>query len=36
LWLTVKEGSDDYMEDCMALEVITKVVPPEMLDSIVI
>jgi hypothetical protein len=34
LWHTVKEGSEDYAEDHMALEVIAKVVPPEMLGSI--
>jgi hypothetical protein len=34
LWLTVKEGSEDYTEDRMALEVITKAVPPEMICSI--
>jgi hypothetical protein len=33
LWHAM-EGSEDYMEDCMALEVIAKVVPPKMLGSI--
>jgi hypothetical protein len=34
LWLTVKEGSEDYTEDHMALEVIAKAVSLEMLGSI--
>jgi hypothetical protein len=34
LWHAVKEGSEDYTEDPMALEVIAKAVPPEMLGSI--
>jgi hypothetical protein len=28
LWDAVKSGTDDYTEDRMVLEVITKVVPP--------
>jgi hypothetical protein len=34
LWTTVSEGAPDYTEDRMALEVIAKAVPPEMLGSI--
>jgi hypothetical protein len=34
LWDAVSTGTSDYMEDHMALEVIVKVVPPEMLGSI--
>jgi hypothetical protein len=30
----VSEGASDYTEDRMALEVIAKAVPPEMLRSI--
>jgi hypothetical protein len=34
LWDVVSVGTSDYTEDCMALEVIAKVVPLEMLGSI--
>jgi hypothetical protein len=34
LWATVSDGTTDFMEDRMALEVIVKAVPPEMLGSI--
>jgi hypothetical protein len=34
-WKVVKEVSEDYTEDRMALEVIAKAVPPKMLSSIV-
>jgi hypothetical protein len=34
LWTAVNEGTFDYTEDCMALEVISKVVPVEMMGSI--
>jgi hypothetical protein len=35
LWDAVKEGMKDYTEDCLALEVISKAVPPEPMGSIV-
>jgi hypothetical protein len=34
LWGTVSEGTSDYTEDRMALEVISKAVPVEMMGSI--
>jgi hypothetical protein len=34
LWNAVTEGASDYTEDRMALEVIAKAVPPEMMGSI--
>jgi hypothetical protein len=34
LWAAVSDGTTDFMEDRMALEVIAKAVPPEMLGSI--
>ena len=34
LWLAVSVGTDDYTEDRMALEVITKAVPPELMGTI--
>jgi hypothetical protein len=34
LWAAVSEGASDYTEDRMALEVIAKAVPPELLGSI--
>jgi hypothetical protein len=34
LWTAVSEGSTDYTEDRMVLEVVTKVVPLETLGSI--
>jgi hypothetical protein len=34
LWTTVSEGTSDYTKDRMALEVISKVVPVEMMGSI--
>jgi hypothetical protein len=35
LWLTVSVGTDDYTEDLMALEVLTKAVQPELMGTIV-
>jgi hypothetical protein len=35
MWNTVTEGALDYTEDHMALEVIAKEVPPELMGSIV-
>jgi uncharacterized membrane protein YgcG len=35
LWDAVNAGTTDYTEDCMALEVISKAVPPEMMGTIV-
>jgi hypothetical protein len=34
LWLTVSVGTDDYTEDRMALEVLTKAVQPELMGTI--
>jgi hypothetical protein len=34
LWLTVRVGTDDYTEDRMALEVLTKAVQPELMGTI--
>jgi uncharacterized membrane protein YgcG len=34
LWLAVSVGTDDYTEDRMALEVLTKVVPPKLMGTI--
>jgi uncharacterized membrane protein YgcG len=34
LWDTVIVGTMDYTEDCLALEVIAKAVPPELMGSI--
>jgi hypothetical protein len=34
LWIVVSMGTDDYTKDRMALEVIAKVVPAEMMGSI--
>jgi hypothetical protein len=34
LWAVVSDGTTDFMEDRMALEVIAKAVPLEMLGSI--
>ncbi|KAG8082876.1 hypothetical protein GUJ93_ZPchr0014g46611 [Zizania palustris] len=34
LWTAVSDGTSDYTEDRMALEVLTKVVPPEMMGTI--
>jgi hypothetical protein len=34
LWIAVSMGTDDYTEDRMALEVIAKAVPTEMMGSI--
>jgi uncharacterized membrane protein YgcG len=34
LWLVVSVGTDDYTEDRMALEVLTKAVPPELMGTI--
>ncbi|CAO2149348.1 unnamed protein product [Urochloa humidicola] len=34
LWIAVSLGTDDYVEDQMALEVIAKPVPPEMTGTI--
>jgi hypothetical protein len=31
LWMVVSAGTEDYTKDRMALEVITKAVPPELL-----
>jgi hypothetical protein len=35
LWCTVSKGTLDYMENHMALEVISRVVPVEMMRTIV-
>jgi hypothetical protein len=35
LWDAMKEGMKDYTEDRLALEVISKAVPPEPMESIV-
>jgi hypothetical protein len=34
MWLAVSFGTDGYTEDCMALEVLTKAVPPELMGTI--
>jgi hypothetical protein len=34
LWTTVSVGTIDYTEDCMALEVISKAMPVEMMGPI--
>jgi hypothetical protein len=35
LWLAVSIGTNDYTEDRMALEVVTKVVPTKLMGTIV-
>jgi hypothetical protein len=34
LWLAMSIGTTDYTEDRMALEVLTKVLPPELMGTI--
>ncbi|KAG8070343.1 hypothetical protein GUJ93_ZPchr0006g45518 [Zizania palustris] len=34
LWTTMSDGTSDYTEDRMALEVLSKAVPPEMMGAI--
>jgi hypothetical protein len=34
MWLALSVGTEDYTENCMALEVLTKAVPPELMGTI--
>jgi hypothetical protein len=34
LWTAVSDGTDDFTEDRMALEVISKAVPPELMGTV--